>query len=348
MSDHKLPLSDFPLDLQPDIQSDFSTSLFSILSTASLSAFVSSFDFSRLITQITSLIIIIYSSHRSFRVQRAQIIEYNNSVTNNDEELLPDSDSNSIWTTLAPYNANELHLHSKQAMMLPLGASFSLLMMFLFFDYLQLFFSTFTAIMAFFSIYLLTHDVIPYLFCCIRSKILKNSTLHNTITTIFSLLLTSFWILTSHWLIMDILGAALCVMMITFLRIPNLKTGTILLVGLLVYDVFWVFGTSYLFNRNVMLEMATKNSKNPVRIVIDKVVKIEPNGALDRHITKELVLPGKLIFPNYDFERNMMVGYSMLGLGDIVMPGIIIAFLYSAFENAQNGFILLKRTTKND
>ena len=106
-------------------------------------SFINSFDISRLTTQITALVIIIYSSHRSFRVQRQQIIEYNNSLDSAEGGgSLPDDDSDrihSIWTTLAPYNANELHLKSKQALMLPLGASFSLLMMFLFFDYLQLY-----------------------------------------------------------------------------------------------------------------------------------------------------------------------------------------------------------------
>ena len=111
--------------------------------TTSTTSFINSFDISRLTTQITALVIIIYSSHRSFRVQRQQIIEYNNSLdsTEGGGGSLPDDDSDrihSIWTTLAPYNANELHLKSKQALMLPLGASFSLLMMFLFFDYLQL------------------------------------------------------------------------------------------------------------------------------------------------------------------------------------------------------------------
>lgn len=78
-----------------------------------------------------------------------------------------------------------------------------------------------------------------------------------------------------------------------------------------------------------MLELATKNSKNPVRIVAEKVIKIKPDSILDKHITKELVLPGKLIFPNYDFERELISGYSMLGLGGIVMPGILIAFLFT-------------------
>lgn len=37
-----------------------------------------------------------------------------------------------------------------------------------------------------------------------------------------------------------VLGVALCVLMIQFVRVPSLKISTLLLLGLLVYDVFWV------------------------------------------------------------------------------------------------------------
>ena len=37
-----------------------------------------------------------------------------------------------------------------------------------------------------------------------------------------------------------VLGGAICVFMIQFIRVPSLKISTLLLVGLLLYDVFWV------------------------------------------------------------------------------------------------------------
>ncbi len=39
---------------------------------------------------------------------------------------------------------------------------------------------------------------------------------------------------------LSVLGAAICVFMIQFIRVPSLKISTLLLMGLLVYDVFWV------------------------------------------------------------------------------------------------------------
>ena len=44
-----------------------------------------------------------------------------------------------------------------------------------------------------------------------------------------------------HWALMDFMGMGLCVAFIAFVRLPSLKVSTLLLSGLLLYDVFWVF-----------------------------------------------------------------------------------------------------------
>ena len=49
------------------------------------------------------------------------------------------------------------------------------------------------------------------------------------------------WVLTGHWALMDFMGMGLCVAFIAFVRLPSLKVSTLLLSGLLLYDVFWVF-----------------------------------------------------------------------------------------------------------
>ena len=36
------------------------------------------------------------------------------------------------------------------------------------------------------------------------------------------------------------LAMGLCVSMIAYIRLPSLKVSTLLLIGLLIYDVFWV------------------------------------------------------------------------------------------------------------
>lgn len=121
----------------------------------------------------------------------------------------------------------------------------------------------------------------------------------------------------------------LCVAFIAFVRLPSLKVSTLLLTGLLIYDVFWVFFSSYIFSTNVMVKVATRPAENPVGMLSRKlnlsgIVKEPP----------KLNLPGKLVFPSLHNAGH----FSMLGLGDIVMPGLLLCFVlrYDAYKKSQN------------
>lgn len=157
------------------------------------------------------------------------------------------------------------------------------------------------------------------------------------------------WVLTGHWLLMDgmycihylhttqiqsntiffslAMGMGLCVAFIAFVRLPSLKVSTLLLTGLLLYDVFWVFFSSYIFNTNVMVKVATRPADNPVGMVARKF-----NLGMAKEAPK-LNLPGKLVFPSIHNNGH----FSMLGLGDIVMPGLLLCFVlrYDAYKKAQ-------------
>lgn len=89
-----------------------------------------------------------------------------------------------------------------------------------------------------------------------------------------------------HWLANNILGLAFCIQGIEMLSLGSFKTGAILLAGLFIYDIFWVFFT-------------------PVMV----------------SVAKSFDAPIKLLFPTADAQRP----FSMLGLGDIVIPGIFVA-----------------------
>ena len=54
-------------------------------------------------------------------------------------------------------------------------------------------------------------------------------------------------------------------------RLPSLKVSTLLLSGLLLYDVFWVFFSQYVFNANVMVKVATRPADNPVGAMARKL-----------------------------------------------------------------------------
>lgn len=74
-----------------------------------------------------------------------------------------------------------------------------------------------------------------------------------------SVSIVCIWVLTGHWLLMDAMGMGLCVAFIAFVRLPSLKVSTLLLTGLLIYDVFWVFFSSYIFSTNVMVKVSFAN-----------------------------------------------------------------------------------------
>ena len=125
------------------------------------------------------------------------------------------------------------------------------------------------------------------------------------------------------------MGMGLCVAFIAFVRLPSLKVSTLLLTGLLVYDVFWVFFSSYIFNANVMVKVATRPAENPVGAMAKK---FHFASGMARDAPK-LSLPGKLVFPS----MHNVGHFSMLGLGDIVMPGLLLCFVlrYDAYKKSQ-------------
>ncbi|VVC34020.1 Hypothetical protein CINCED_3A016409 [Cinara cedri] len=119
-------------------------------------------------------------------------------------------------------------------------------------------------------------------------------TLHEVICFLSCAALGSLYLFSKHWIANNIFGLAFAINGVEMLHLNNIKIGCILLCGLFIYDIFWVFGT------NVMVTVA-----------------------------KSFDAPIKLIFPQ-DLLENGILGannFAMLGLGDIVIPGIFIALL---------------------
>lgn len=103
----------------------------------------------------------------------------------------------------------------------------------------------------------------------------------------------AFYSLTKNWLASNLFGMAFALSAITMLHLDSFKTGMTLLAGLFIYDVFWVFGT------DVMVSVA-KSFNVPVK----------------------LLFPRNVLVPNwYSLDAN----FTMLGLGDIVIPGVMVA-----------------------
>merc|ERR1712127_204360 len=130
---------------------------------------------------------------------------------------------------------------------------------------------------------------------------------------ILSVAIGVWYVLKKHWIANNLFGLAFAVNGIEFLQLNKVLNGCILLGGLFFYDVFWVFGT------DVMVTVA-----------------------------KSFDAPIKLIFPQDLIEHGLLGAekYALLGLGDIVIPGIFIALMLRFdFSLNRNGSKLYFNTT---
>lgn len=128
-----------------------------------------------------------------------------------------------------------------------------------------------------------------------HSKILINYefTSYDVICLMCCSIVGMWYIINKHWIANNLFGIAFAINGVELLHLNKVVTGCILLCGLFVYDVFWVFGT------NVMVTVA-----------------------------KSFEAPVKLVFPQDLLEHGLTANnFAMLGLGDIVIPGIFIALL---------------------
>lgn len=96
------------------------------------------------------------------------------------------------------------------------------------------------------------------------------------------------------WYLNNVIGIAFCLQGIERFSLGTYKIGAILLIGLFFYDIFWVFGTE------VMVTVA-KNLDGPIKLLFPRSLAVNAEtGKLD---------------------------LSLLGLGDIVIPGFFLALL---------------------
>ena len=120
------------------------------------------------------------------------------------------------------------------------------------------------------------------------------------ITTILSSILALgiilSYVFTKNWILSNIIGLCFAFIIIKTVKIPNFKVGGLLLGLAFFYDIFWVFFSSKIFGDNVMVAVAS---------------------GLD--------LPIKLEFPHF-IASSLPNSCSMLGLGDLALPGLFLAF----------------------
>ncbi|GAB0490881.1 hypothetical protein MMPV_002121 [Pyropia vietnamensis] len=110
---------------------------------------------------------------------------------------------------------------------------------------------------------------------------------------------------TKLWLANNILAVSLALSAIEMLALGDFKSGAVLLSGLFFYDIFWVFGSKRVFGANVMVTVA-KKFDGPIKLLFPKAQGFRWAAAVRSLPARE---------------------FSMLGLGDIVIPGLFVALL---------------------
>ena len=122
-----------------------------------------------------------------------------------------------------------------------------------------------------------------------------------TLITFVSLICSSitfyYYTTTNYFLLNNVFALCFAVQGIELLSLGSTKNGYILLCGLFVYDIFFVFGTT------IMVSVA-KNFDAPIKLLFP-------------------ILQSSLV----DNVSVNKIHYSMLGLGDIVIPGIYCALM---------------------
>ncbi|KAG5180775.1 putative growth-on protein GRO10 [Tribonema minus] len=117
------------------------------------------------------------------------------------------------------------------------------------------------------------------------------------------------------WVLQDLFGCSLCVVFLASLRLTNLRVAAVLLSLAFVYDIFWVFLSPFLFSESVMVAVATGGDSTVDPLTCEKYP--------DTHGCVVHTLPMLLKLPRIGDYQG---GSVMLGLGDIVLPGLLLSF----------------------
>ena len=134
-------------------------------------------------------------------------------------------------------------------------------------------------------------------------------TLLNIITFCLGLIVGVIYYMKKNWILNNILGMAFSVFGIENLTLGEYRVGLILLTLLFFYDIFWVFYTP------VMVSVA-KKIEGPVKLMFPKL-----KAAIEQ-MKKEKGEDNEYAGKPYDPRE-----YNMIGLGDIVIPGIYVALM---------------------
>jgi MFS family permease len=191
------------------------------------------------------------------------------------------------------------------AILMPIMGSIMLIILFYFLKWLTYLLIGLFGISSFFAVAFVLAPVLAYVIdklglpqeCRLRIRICSEDRWSIPWLAALPLALTAvlLWLFVRHWLLTDVLALCLGITALAVLQLPNLKISCLILWMFFFYDIFWVFVSKFIFGDNVMVHVATSLPSLPILILI---------------------------------PRLLFSGYSLLGMGDIILPGLYLAFLH--------------------
>jgi len=186
-----------------------------------------------------------------------------------------------------------------------------LVLLFYYFNIISYFLVVLVTLVSMISLFFVGAPLVDYVFVRFKWEdkalnVPKIAPIPYSLITLVTLciLMIALWIVTRSWFIVDCLAWCIGVTQIAVIRMPSLRICVYLLSAFLVYDVFWVFISPLIFGESVMVAVATQADMK--------------------------MLPMTLTMPHVLDDPNLI---SILGLGDIVLPGLFICYTY-AFDTA--------------
>jgi signal peptide peptidase-like protein 2B len=190
--------------------------------------------------------------------------------------------------------------------LLIISGSSVLLLIFYFYIYIDLIFTVLISLQIGLALYLCLKSGYEFLelHSLLKLKYLNNKIfngkyeIYSMIFLLLSFSIVLIYIVTRHWILNNIFGFCLVFTILSIFHIRSFKICVVLLAFAFFYDVFWVYISPLLFQKNVMVFAAAS-----------------------------LNLPIKFEIPIF-LEEHPLKSCMFLGLGDLVLPGLVIKFCH--------------------
>ncbi|CAF0956509.1 unnamed protein product [Adineta steineri] len=150
------------------------------------------------------------------------------------------------------------------------------------------------------------------------------------------------------WVLQDLLGAAICITVTSVYRLGNMRVITLILLGFFLYDIFFVFITPYIpffqpsspkNTSTITTTTTTTTTMSPYTVSnVQTVVgyrKVARNPSVMEQVALGIGTNGEVVpllfalpmfIPESEIDPCMTIRKSMLGFGDVILPGILLTF----------------------